>query len=96
MDPKSKAPPPLDRPRLAAWLQARCLVPGDIAAVCGVGREQVRRYCLPFTDPMNVTPPRAAIEAIFDYTDGEIGPEDWYPVRLRRGARTDQDAESVQ
>lgn len=85
MDSKSKAPPPLERPALAGWLQARRLVPGDVAHVCGVGREQVRRYCLPFEDPMNVMPSRAVIEALFDYTDGEIGPDSWFPERLRAG-----------
>lgn len=84
MDPKSKAPPPVERPRLAAWLHARSLVPADIAGVCGVGREQVRRYCLPFNDPMNVMPSRHVVEAMFDYTGGEIGPLDWYPARLRQ------------
>lgn len=86
MDPKTKAPPPVERPALAAWLHARGLVNGDVAKVCGVGREQVRRYCLPFSDPMNVTPSRSVIEAIFDYTDGEIGPDSWYPERLRSRA----------
>lgn len=89
MDPKIKAPQPLERPALAAWLHARGLVPGDVAPVCGVGREQVRRYCLPFEDPMNVTPSRAVIEALFDYTDGDIGPADWFPERLRGPARSE-------
>lgn len=58
------------------------MVPGDLRDVCGVGREQVRRYCLPFVDPMQVTPPRDVIEKIHSYTGGDIRPADWYPARL--------------
>lgn len=86
MDPKAKAPPPVERPRLAIWLHERGLVYGDITSICGVGREQIRRYCLPFGDPMHVTPPRGVIESVHAYTNGEIGPADWYPSRLSQSA----------
>ncbi|HZV85888.1 MAG TPA: hypothetical protein VFF48_12960 [Brevundimonas sp.] len=84
MDSKISPPAPLERPRFATWLHARGLVPADVAGICGVGREQVRRYCLPFSDSMNVTPPRHVIEAVFDYTGGEITAADWYPERVSR------------
>jgi len=74
-DPPSIVP----RPKLAVWMYVRGLKPKDGAAPLGVKGEQVRRYCLPFDDPMRVVPPPKVMPRIVAWTAGEITANDFHP-----------------
>lgn len=90
--PDISAPPIVERPALALWLFQRGLKHKDAAEPLGVGVEQVRRYCLPFDEPMRVVPPMPVMRRIVAWTKGEIGPGDFYPQQLRGGAANDEAA----
>lgn len=85
--PRSEPPKIISRPKLALWLWLRGLTNADAAAVAGVGREQVRRYCLAFSDPMRVVPPTDVIAAFYEWTGGDVTAADYYPAELNAGHR---------
>ena len=72
----------ITRPKLALWMFQRGLLPKHAAPELGVGREQVRRYCLPFGDPLRAIPTEGVMERIVAWTRGEITPADFYPPKL--------------
>lgn len=71
-------PPIIQRPKLALWMHLRGLKNKEVAPVLGVGAEQVRRYCLPFGDPVRVVPPQEVMGRIVGWTGGELEPNDFY------------------
>lgn len=74
----SLAPAPVLRPKLATWLFERGIKPAVAARTLGVGREQARRYCLPFGDPLRAIPRQDVIQRVVDWTRGEVTPADFY------------------
>lgn len=79
MNEQTHAPSIVPRPRLALWMYVRGLRPKDGAEPLGVKGEQVRRYCLPFSDPMRVVPPPKVMPRIVAWTDGEVTANDFHP-----------------
>lgn len=86
--PKARFPRPpavLARPAAAAWFFERGLRNSDVAGLIGKGREQVRRYFLPFDDPAHVPAPIEVIAFLRDWSGGELTPDAWVrPPRLGR------------
>ena len=66
------------RPKLALWMFLRGLKLKDAVGPLGVQAEQVRRYCLPFGDALRAVPPPAVMRKIQVWTQGEVGPSDFY------------------
>lgn len=76
--PIEQPPRIIPRPKLALWMFLRGLKLRDATQPLGVQAEQVRRYCLPFGDPLRVVPPAAVMTKIVQWTAGEVGPADFY------------------
>lgn len=71
-------PPRIPRPKLAQWMFERDLKLKDAQGPLGVKLEQVRRYCLPFTDPMRAVPSPKVMARIIAWTGGEVRPDDFF------------------
>lgn len=72
--------PILERPKLAQWMWLRGLRAKDGADALDCGVELVRRLCLPFGDPLRRIPSERMMLQIQAWTDGDVGPADFYPA----------------
>lgn len=74
----SQAPlPEVPRPKFAHWLFRRRLTARAVAPHLGVSHEQVRRICLPYSDPDWRRPSDSLKAAVSNFTRGEVGDSDW-------------------
>lgn len=70
-------PEPQPRPKFAQWLFDRRLKPRDVNKALGCSHEQVRRVCLPYSDPDHRAANQPLRQKIAAYTAGEVGLHDW-------------------
>lgn len=77
------SPQPVMRPSLARWMFERDLKLKDATAPLGVQTEQVRRYCLPFDDPMRCVPTPKVMARIIAWTGGAVRADDFYTPHIR-------------
>lgn len=82
MTVKPTAPAPLDRPKFARFIWERGLDYRAAGRHLGRTGEWVRLVCLPFNDARRRIPDGDDVAKISDWSEGEIGPSDWYPARL--------------
>lgn len=83
MTPSPSPPPPrptLDRTPFDRWLWERGYTNIAAAEELSVIPETVRRWRLPFSDPLRRIPDEEAMERIFEFTAGEIPPAAFYQV----------------
>lgn len=78
----SSAPPEAPRPKFWSYYRARGLTPSQIGEIFQRSAEWVRLIGLPFGDPKRRVPDAADVERIFLWSNGEVGPADWYPPHL--------------
>lgn len=81
---------PLAMPKLALWLFERGLVAADLVEPLEKSSESIRRYCLPFGHADRRIPDEETLTKIFQLTDGEVNPLDFYPEHLRGEKETSQ------
>lgn len=78
------------RPKLARWMFERDLRLKDAVGPLGVGMEQVRRYCLPFGDPLRAVPSPKAMQRIIAWTAGEVTADDFFEPVIKAAERQDE------
>jgi transcriptional regulator with XRE-family HTH domain len=81
--------PSTDRPALRAFRKRRRLTRAEVAEAIGVSAVQVGRYELPFSDPSRQVPRVEVLEKIIAFTEGAVGPLDFYPPHLREPRSSD-------
>lgn len=86
MDIKNTAPPPANRPKFWRFCRERELTTRQIMEIFDRSDEWVRLVCLPFHDNKRRIPDQADIERIYMWSQGAIGPQDWYPPSLNAPA----------
>jgi len=75
---QSRSPKPLSRSKFDHWCWLRGLKLSEIGEAVGCKPERARRMRLPFGDPLRVIPDEAEMSRIAEFTEGEIGPSDFY------------------
>lgn len=78
---------PLQRPPLAAWIWERSYTNREAAALFGVSHEQLRLWCLPFTNLARVAPRPEQRIKIAQVTAGAVAPESFDPPPPERNGR---------
>ncbi|ADK99406.1 hypothetical protein [Brevundimonas subvibrioides] len=73
------------RPKLHRWLADRGLGARALAERWSITPQGASRYLLPFDHPKRIVPSEALIGDVLNWTLGEIGAADWYPVALAGG-----------
>ncbi len=95
MNDTHRPPQPLSRPKFAQFLWSRDLDFVQAGRALGRTKEWVRRICLPFDDPRRRIPSSEDMRLIFDWSQGEISPADFYPPDLQRDVSDDSPATPV-
>lgn len=89
----SSEPQVQPRPKLAQWMFERGLKPADAEREIGVGRERLRRMCLPFGDPNRIKHVKEdVLTRIIEWTRGEVTAVDFIAPELRPAAQQQPDA----
>lgn len=70
------------RPKLWRYYRDRGLTRVQVSEVCDRTPEWVRLICLPFDDPKRRVPSPDDVQRLWEWSDGEISPSDWYPPAL--------------
>lgn len=76
-DPPLSPPPIVNRPRAAVYFFERGMSNADVADLIGKGREQVRRYFLPFDDPQRTPAPVEVVALLERWSNGALTAQDW-------------------
>lgn len=74
------APDIVRKPKLALFIFERDLTLHAVGEAIGCSHEHVRRLCLPFGDPRRRVPDDALMKEIVRWTNGQIGPADFYDL----------------
>jgi hypothetical protein len=70
------------RPKLWRYYRDRGMTRNEVGAAFDRTPEWVRLICLPFDDPKRRVPSPDDVERVWSWSQGEIGPADWYPPQL--------------
>lgn len=76
------APPAESRPKLWRYYRERGLTREEVGHAFGRTAEWVRLVCLPFSSDKRRVPSPDDVERGYQWSGGEIRPQDWYPPHL--------------
>ena len=85
----TQSPAEVGRNKFDEWCWRRDLELKPVAAALGCSIETVRKLRLPFTDLNRRVPKTELAQRIFDFTQGEVTPADFYPPHLVRAVSGD-------
>lgn len=96
MDGNTSAPEPVVRPKLAHFIWSRNLDWREAGKQLGMSGEGVRAICLPFGDPKRRIPRPRTMKRIGEWTQGEVGPADFYPPNFGTSEAPSSESRSPQ